>query len=136
MGLKNGRCSGKRQIGAYGRNRTEYPEFKGVEMEKYVVVLVTTSSREEAEDIAFKLISSGLTPCVNIIPKCHSIYQWKDELHRDEEALMFIKARSGDFEALVDAVTEYHSYDVPEVIALEVDSISPKYLAFLDGFFK
>lgn len=105
-------------------------------MQDYAVVLVTTSSHEEAEDIAFKLISSGLTPCVNIVPKCHSIYQWKDELHRDEEALMFVKARKADFEGLVKAIETYHSYDVPEIIALNVDEISPKYLAFLNGFFK
>ena len=105
-------------------------------MDEFVVVLVTASSVDEAEEIAMKLINSGLTPCVNIIPKCLSIYQWKDELNRDEEALMIIKARRGDFQALADAVESYHSYDVPEIIALDVHSISDKYLAFLDGFFK
>jgi len=105
-------------------------------MQDYVVVMVTASSIEEADDIAFKLINSGLTPCVNIVPVIRSIYQWKGEIHRDEEVIMFIKAKKEDFESLAEAVTKYHSYDVPEIIALDVHSIADKYLAFLDGFFK
>ena len=105
-------------------------------MEDYIVVMVTASSVEEADDIAFKLINSGLTPCVNIVPHVRSIYQWKGEIHRDEEVVMFIKARKDNFKSLADSIMSYHSYDVPEVIALDVHSISDKYLAFLDGFFK
>jgi periplasmic divalent cation tolerance protein len=98
------------------------------------IVLVTASGTEEAERIANLLIGAGLTPCVNIIPSVISIYQWKDSMHRDEEALMVIKTSAGLFEELRDLVQKNHSYDVPEIVAVELSQLSPAYAAYLNDF--
>jgi periplasmic divalent cation tolerance protein len=100
------------------------------------IVLVTASGREEAESLATLLIGAGLTPCVNIIPSVISIYQWKEALHRDEEALMVIKTSAGLFEELRELVEKNHSYDVPEIVALELSRLSPAYAAYLGDFLK
>ena len=47
-------------------------------MSQFRIALVTTSGTEEAERLANLLIGAGLAPCVNIIPKVISIYQWKN----------------------------------------------------------
>lgn len=105
-------------------------------MEEYTIVFITTASREEAEKIAMQLIESGSAPCVNIVSPCTSIYQWKGEVHRTEEALMIVKSRKSQFEALTELVERVHSYDVAEIVALPVACISKKYAAFLSGFFE
>ena len=103
-------------------------------MNEFMLVLVTASGHEEAEDIAMKLIGAGLSPCVNILGPCKSIYQWKGELRHDDEVIMLIKSKEDLFGEMRELVEKNHSYDVPEVIGVGLESISEKYAAFLRGF--
>ena len=103
-------------------------------MEEFILVLVTASGKQEAEDLAMKLINSGLSPCVNIVGPCSSIYQWKGELRHDEEVLMLIKSKRDLFADVQSLVEKNHSYDVPEIIGVGLDCLSEKYAAFLRGF--
>lgn len=103
-------------------------------MNEFMLILVTASGQPEAEDIAMKLISSGLSPCVNILDSCKSIYQWKGELRHDEEVLMFIKSKKDLFEEVRELVEKNHSYDVPEILGIGLECISSKYAGFLRGF--
>jgi periplasmic divalent cation tolerance protein len=105
-------------------------------VEDFIIVLVTVSSREEGEELALKLINAGLSPCVNIIPECRSVYQWKGEYVKDNEALMLVKSRSDQFDELRQVVEKAHSYDVPEIISVKVDEMSVKYGAYIKDFFK
>lgn len=105
-------------------------------MNGFRIVLVTTSGMEEAERIAALLIGAGLAPCVNIIPHCISVYQWKNKLNRDEEALMVIKTSESSFDEVRELVEKNHSYDVPEIISLEISQLSPSYAAYLGDFLK
>ena len=105
-------------------------------MSGFRIVLVTTSNVEEAERLANLLIGAGLAPCVNIIPHCISVYQWKNKLNRDEEALMIIKTSEASFKQVRELVEKNHSYDVPEIISLELSQLSPTYAAYLGDFLK
>jgi periplasmic divalent cation tolerance protein len=105
-------------------------------MSQFRIVLVTTSGVEEAERLANLLIGAGLAPCVNIIPKVISVYQWKNKMNRDEEALMIIKTSESSFEEVRELVEKNHSYDVPEIISLEMSQLSPSYAAYLGDFLK
>jgi periplasmic divalent cation tolerance protein len=105
-------------------------------LSEFILVFVTTSNREEAEIIAMKLINSGLSPCINIVNPCTSIYQWKGEVRKDEEALMLIKSSKDLFGKLKDLIQQSHSYDVPEIISVELSDLSPHYEGFLRNFLK
>ncbi|MEJ2722695.1 MAG: divalent-cation tolerance protein CutA [bacterium] len=97
----------------------------------YQLVFMTASGMDEAERIADVLVNGSLAACVNIVGGCRSIYRWKGELVRDEEVLMIAKTRQRDFDAIVDAVTGLHSYDVPEIIAADLANLSDGYAGFL-----
>jgi periplasmic divalent cation tolerance protein len=105
-------------------------------VDAFIIVFVTASSREEAEKIARQLVEGGAAPCVNIIPSCVSIYEWKGEVHRDEECLMVIKTKKSIFPKVMETVQRVHSYDVPEIIAVDLAEISETYRAYLEGYFK
>jgi periplasmic divalent cation tolerance protein len=105
-------------------------------MDEFILVFVTTSSREEAEKIANKLIDVKAAPCINIIPSCLSIYEWQGGISRDEESLMIIKSNRASFSKIKEVIELLHSYDVPEVIAVSAGDISEKYRFYLEGFFK
>ncbi len=104
-------------------------------MDEYIVVFVTTSSRDEAVKIARRLVEAEVSPCVNVIPACASIYAWRGAITEDEESLMIIKARRSSFPRVKEIVESLHSYEVPEVIAVPLEQISEKYRSYLDSFY-
>jgi uncharacterized protein involved in tolerance to divalent cations len=99
--------------------------------DEFLVVFITAPNVEEAERIATALVDERLAACVNVLPDCRSIYRWEGELQHDDEALMIVKSSQDAFEALEKRVIELHSYDVPEVIAVDLTAVSTDYLAFL-----
>ena len=64
----------------------------------YMVVLVTTSSKEEAEAIAKNLLNEKLIACANIIGPASSLFTWKGKIEKAEEHLLLMKSRLDLFE--------------------------------------
>ena len=98
-----------------------------------MVVLVTTSSEEEAVAIAKTIVEESLAACANLIPQARSIYSWQDKVCDETETLMIIKTRAELFEKLSRRVNELHSYDTPEIIGMKVDVGSPEYIDWVLG---
>lgn len=96
----------------------------------YGVVLVTASSRAEAEKISTSLVQSQLAACVSLLP-IHSIYTWQGKLHQEQEWQLLIKTDLTQFPALVTKIQELHSYEVPEIIALPIVAGSQPYLQWI-----
>lgn len=101
-------------------------------MSDYQVVFITASSRDEADRIAEQLVTERLAACVNIVDGCRSIYRWQGEIVKDDEVMMIVKSDAARFEQLVSRVNELHSYDVPEIIAVDLARVSEGYRRFLD----
>lgn len=94
-----------------------------------MVVLVTTSSVKEAEQIAQTLLEKRLAACINIVPYVHSRFRWKRKIERCDEALMIIKSKSELFDKLVESVKTIHSYQFPEILAVPIQRGVTEYLA-------
>ncbi len=98
----------------------------------YAVVLVTASSRLEAEKIAQALVEEKLAACVSFMP-IHSIYTWKSELCQEDEWQLMIKTDLRQFEQLEIKIKQLHSYEVPEIIALPIIKGSADYLNWISA---
>lgn len=97
-----------------------------------IVVLVTCGSTAEACRIARKLVEGRLAACGNILEApVQSIYRWKSKVETAKEYLLIIKTSRRHFAALEKAVKRFHSYDVPEIIALPIVAGSPVYLKWI-----
>ena len=99
--------------------------------EKPIVVLVTAGSAENAESIARALVDERLAACVNVLAGVRSIYRWQGRVADDSEWLLIIKTRRDRFAAVESRVRALHTYDVPEVIAVDVPLGSAPYLEWL-----
>ena len=99
---------------------------------RFLVVLTTAPSREEAERIAQVLVEERLAACVNVVPGVRSIYRWEDEIHVEDEVLMLVKTSRASFSALEARVNDLHPYDVPEIVGLAPEAVSASYLRFLE----
>ena len=96
-----------------------------------LLILTTTGSDSEAKKIAEMLIERRLAACVNVIPRMHSVYRWKDKVESAEEFLLLIKTRKENESAVQAAIRELHSYDLPECISIPIDGGSDEYLNWM-----
>jgi periplasmic divalent cation tolerance protein len=97
-----------------------------------IVVLSTCASPEEAQRVARGLVEKRVAACVSWIPGVHSVYHWKDAIVDEEEVLLVIKTSRALLEDLKNEIERLNSYEVPELIAVQVVDGSERYLAWLD----
>jgi periplasmic divalent cation tolerance protein len=97
----------------------------------YVIVMVTTPSKLEAERIAQHLLEERLIACANIIGPVSSLFHWSGKIEKAEEYLTLMKSRNDLFEKLSEAVKALHSYEVPEILAFPIVEGSKGYLDWL-----
>ena len=102
-------------------------------MNPYIIVIVTTANKQEAENISQHLLRERLIACANIKGPVSSLFHWADKLEKAEEYLVFMKTRKDLFEKLTETVKKLHSYEVPEIIALPIVDGSEAYLTWLDS---
>ena len=95
------------------------------------VIFVTAGSEKQAVEIARTLVTERLAACVNIVGPIRSIYRWRDEVKDDHEYLLIIKTRALLYMKVETRVREMHTYDVPEVLALNADRGSPPYIQWM-----
>ena len=98
----------------------------------HIIVLVTTSSREEAEKIAKILLEERLVACANIIGPMHSLFWWQGKIDEAKEHLILMKTRKDLFGKVSERVKTLHSYQVPEIISTPIIEGSKEYLKWLD----
>ncbi len=90
------------------------------ELEPISVVLTSVGTEQQAVEISEELISLRLATCINIIPCLRSIYRWKGKVCEDTEYLLLIKTPERLFADVSAAIREFHSYELPEILALPV----------------
>ena len=103
-----------------------------VEEQSKIVILITTSSEEEAHRIADQLLDQRKAACVNIVPKVDSLFWWQGKLDSAQESLLVIKTKASKLKEITELVKRVHSYEVPEVIALPIVGGNEDYLKWLD----
>jgi periplasmic divalent cation tolerance protein len=99
--------------------------------QRYVQVMTTGGSREEADRLSAVLLERRLAACVQVIGPIASRYWWKGRLESAREWLCLIKTRADRFDEVAEAIRANHSYEVPEITALPVEAASPDYLQWL-----
>lgn len=102
-------------------------------MSRYVVGLVTCSSRVEAREIARAVLAKKLAACVNIVGGVESHYWWRGKLETARECLLLIKTTRARVTAVTSAVKAAHGYEVPEIVFVPIVAGERNYLKWLQG---
>lgn len=97
---------------------------------KPIIIQTTTNSKDEARNIAKVLLESKLAACVQI-SKIDSLYIWENEMCEDEEYLIIIKTKKEKFKKIKSKIKELHSYDLPEIISINIDDLGKEYKKYI-----
>ena len=95
------------------------------------MVFVTCRDKSEAEKISQLLLKKKLIACANILGPVTSYFHWKGKVDVAEEFLIVMKSRKDLFERVSEYVKRLHSYEVPEVLAVQVLDGSKAYLDWM-----
>lgn len=99
-------------------------------VEKYVVILTTFRDKEEAKRISHILLKERLAACIQL-KEIESLYLWKDDVACDKEIQGIIKTKKDLFKRVADCIGKHHSYEVPQLISIDISEGSEDYLKWL-----
>ncbi|HTH98138.1 MAG TPA: divalent-cation tolerance protein CutA [Stellaceae bacterium] len=96
-----------------------------------VFVYATASSVEEAKTIGSMVVAERLAACANILGGMMSIYRWDGGMAENMEAMLLLKTTRDRLDALKARVEALHSYEVPCIAVLPVESVSQGFGAWI-----
>jgi periplasmic divalent cation tolerance protein len=96
-----------------------------------IIVLTTVPEGEAGEAIATALVEERLAACVNVLPPMRSIYRWQKVVERAVERQVLIKTTRAHLAAIETRLRALHTYELPELLVLEVTGGNPAYLDWI-----
>ena len=96
------------------------------------IVLCTCPDSETADRLAAAVVERRLAACVNIVPGLTSVFRWQGRVERDGEVLLLIKTTAAGYPALERTLCELHPYELPEVIAVDIETGLAGFLRWMD----
>ncbi len=98
---------------------------------EYCLVLCTCPEGDVAKSLAEALVKERLAACVNVLPGLVSVYSWQGAMESSAEALLLIKTERQAYPRLETRLRELHPYELPEIIAFDIDHGLPDYLNWI-----
>jgi periplasmic divalent cation tolerance protein len=86
------------------------------------LVYATWPDEAAAAACARGLIAQRLAACVTLLPAARSFYRWQGAIEDSSEVVMLAKTEASRAQALRDAILAQHPYDLPCVLAVDLDS--------------
>ena len=98
----------------------------------YVMYMIA-SPPESAEALAKALVEERAAACGQVTAPATSFFYWEGKLHRETEALIFLKTARSKREAVQRVLTAHHPYQVPELIELPLTGGNEAYFRWIDS---
>lgn len=98
--------------------------------ERRCMMVITTAPPGDADRIAQTLVEEHLAACVNVIP-VRSHFIWEGKISRENEDMLFVKTTPDAAERVRRRILELHSYQLPEIIALEIADGHEPYMRWI-----
>jgi len=99
-------------------------------MAKGIIVYTTVGKSEEAEKMAKEVIEKKLGACAQI-EKINSFFYWDNKVNSSDELKLSIKTFDEKYDELESFIKENSSYDLPEIVSVEMDDVSDEYLNWM-----
>jgi periplasmic divalent cation tolerance protein len=100
-------------------------------MAEFIEVHTTIDSREAGQKIAEAIVSKRLAACVQVSGPITSTYWWQGKVEQTEEWICTAKTRKELYKELEQVIREVHSYDTPEILAVNIITGNSDYLDWI-----
>jgi len=84
-------------------------------------ILTNEVDNKHAYKIANLLLGEKLIPCVTF-KNIESHFWWEGEINKSKEVQLIIKCKKENINKVCKKISEYHSYEVPEIIYFPVSA--------------
>ncbi len=98
------------------------------EKTQHLLVLSTCPGSISAKNIAQFVVEERLAACVNIVPDVHSYFRWIGKIDSANEHLLVMKTTSNIYPQLEKRLKEMHPHELPEIIAVPIQTGLSEYL--------
>jgi periplasmic divalent cation tolerance protein len=95
-----------------------------------ILVLTTTDKKSLAQKIASTLLKEKLVACVSILPM-DSSYWWKGKIVNAKEFQVVLKTKAENYKKIEKLIKKLHTYDLPEIISLNIEKAGKDYLTWI-----
>ena len=98
---------------------------------KHILVLSTCPGSISAKKMAQEIVTEKLAACVNVIPGVQSFFSWVGKVDTANEHMLIIKTTRDSYEALEAKIKKIHPYELPEIIAVPIETGFAGYLDWI-----
>jgi periplasmic divalent cation tolerance protein len=95
------------------------------------LLYATFAGKEEAVTVAHKLLKEKLIACANVMDGGTSVYRWEGEVQEASEVILFAKTTEVQAKKAIARIKELHSYKLPCVLILPVESGLPEFMQWV-----
>lgn len=99
-------------------------------MNKYCIVLTTFANETDATKVINAVLENKLAACAQVI-NINSHYTWKGKVCHEPEVLILFKTQWNLYDLLESKIKEMHPYEIPEIIAVDIEKGLPDYLNWI-----
>lgn len=96
-----------------------------------ILVITNLPDPQSATLLAEELVARQLAACVNVLAPCTSVYRWQGKIEHATETPLLIKTLRAHYGKVEQAIRATHPYELPEIIAVAIESGLPAYLAWV-----
>jgi len=97
----------------------------------YCIISTTTDTKENAEEITQTLLQKKLVACVQS-SSVKSSYRWQEKIILADEIQLQMKTKKSLFDRIKKEIETMHTYDVPEIIMLDLLNANDFYLEWIE----
>jgi len=101
-------------------------------MSPIFLVITTVPTQDEANALSCEAVEQGLAACAQMQGACQSVYQWQGKIQKSMEYPVHFKTSQLKHQALRDFIAKKHSYDVPEIVSVQIDTVNDAYAGWID----
>lgn len=97
-----------------------------------ILIIWTSKNIDEARSIASVLLERHLIACASIIPKVESLFRWEGSIESAQESKVFFKTDQAHFAAVRDVILKHASYEIPEILSINIANGNPAYFKWME----
>jgi periplasmic divalent cation tolerance protein len=100
-------------------------------MPECILVHTSIDSKDQAQQLADKIVQDRLAACCWISGPIESAYWWKGKFEHNQEWVCQFKTRKELYPALEKALKALHTYEEPEIVAIPISAGSQSFLNWI-----